>query len=185
MLDNLGSISGFNVRRHGGKLLINPARPRSGGCARKLAVEMHALRGSNAQAVLATIVPITRGWAACYRCVVSKRVFTALDDYMWKLTYKWACYSHSNKPKSWIVNRYYGRFNTARNDYWVFGDRDSGGYPPEAEEYVRRSEADRRAFELTRVLGRVWWRSSQIFGSASPRPSSTAGSVRSKGSRSA
>jgi RNA-directed DNA polymerase len=91
---------------------------------------MHALRGSNAQAVLAAIVPITRGWAAYYRCVVSKRMFTALDDYMWKLTYKWACYSHSNKPKFWIVNRYYGRFNTARQDNWVFGDRDSGGYLP-------------------------------------------------------
>jgi RNA-directed DNA polymerase len=121
---------GFNVRRYGGKLLIKPSKAAVGRIRKKLAAEMHALRGSNAQAVLATIVPITRGWAAYYRCVVSKRVFTALDDYMWKLTYKWACYSHSNKPKTWIVNRYYGRFNTARQDHWVFGDRDSGGYLP-------------------------------------------------------
>jgi RNA-directed DNA polymerase len=95
-----------------------------------LAAEMRALRGSNAQAVLATIVPIVRGWAAYYRCVVSKRVFSTLDDYMWKLTYKWATRSHSNKPKSWIVNRYYGRFNTARQDHWVFGNRDRGSYLP-------------------------------------------------------
>jgi RNA-directed DNA polymerase len=62
--------------------------------------------------------------------VVSKKVFTSLDDYVWKLTYKWAKYSHANKPKFWIVSRYYGRFNTARQDRWVFGDRASGAYLP-------------------------------------------------------
>jgi RNA-directed DNA polymerase len=73
---------GFNIRRHGGKLLIKPSKNAVKRIRKRLAVEMHSLRGSNAQAVLATIVPITRGWAAYYRCVVSKRVFTALDDYM-------------------------------------------------------------------------------------------------------
>ena len=47
-----------------------------------------------------------------------------------KLTYKWAKYSHSNKPKSWITHRYFSRFNPARNDRWVFGDRASGAYLP-------------------------------------------------------
>ena len=31
-----------------------------------------------------------RGWAAYYRTVVSSEAFSALDDYMWRLTYKWA-----------------------------------------------------------------------------------------------
>ena len=55
-------------------------------------------------------------------------MFTALDDYMWKLTYKWAVYSHPNKSKRWVVNRYFGMFNKSRRDRWVFGDRDSGVY---------------------------------------------------------
>ena len=71
-----------------------------------------------------------RGWSAYYRGVVSKQVFTALDDYMWKLTYKWVTYSHPNKPKSWVIPRYYGQFNPARQDRWVFGHRDSGAYLP-------------------------------------------------------
>jgi len=121
---------GFNVRRYRGKLLIKPSKAAIRRIRRRLADEMRVLRGSNVQAVLATIVPITRGWAAYYRGVVSKEVFTALDDYMWKLTYKWANYSHENKPKSWIINRYYGRFNPARQDRWVFGHRDSGAYLP-------------------------------------------------------
>jgi RNA-directed DNA polymerase len=62
--------------------------------------------------------------------VVSQRVFSTLDEYLWKLTYKWAKFSHENKPKSWIVKRYYGQFNPARQDRWVFGHRDSGVYLP-------------------------------------------------------
>jgi RNA-directed DNA polymerase len=45
---------------------------------------------------------------------------------MWKLTYKWATWRHANKPKHWIVDQYFGKFNKFRNDRWVFGDRDSG-----------------------------------------------------------
>ena len=47
---------------------------------------------------------------------------------MWKLLYKWARWRHSNKPKRWIVGRYFGKFNKFRNDHWVFGDRDTGAY---------------------------------------------------------
>ena len=39
---------------------------------------------------------------------------------------KWARWRHGNKPKRWIVGRYFGKFNKFRNDRWVFGDRDSG-----------------------------------------------------------
>jgi RNA-directed DNA polymerase len=121
---------GFNVRRYRGKLLIKPSKAAIRRVRSRLAVEMRTLRGSNATAVLATIVPIVRGWAAYYRGVVSKRVYAGLDDYMWKLTYKWATYSHPNKPRFWVTGRYFGQFNPARQDRWVFGDRDSGAYLP-------------------------------------------------------
>jgi RNA-directed DNA polymerase len=121
---------GFNVRRHHGKLLIKPSKAAIKRIRSRLATEMRILRGSNAAAVLAMIVPITRGWATYYRGVVSKRVFSSLDNYLWKLLYKWAKRSHANKPKPWIVKRYFGQFNPARQDKWVFGDRKSGAYLP-------------------------------------------------------
>ena len=71
-----------------------------------------------------------RGWVAYYRTVVSSRVFAALTDYLWKLTYKWACWSHPNKPRHWITGRYFGKFSKFRNDRWVFGDKDTGAYLP-------------------------------------------------------
>ena len=59
---------------------------------------------------------------------MSSKVFDALDDHLWKLTYKWANWTHPHKGKRWIVRRYFGRFVPSRRDRWVFGDRDSGAY---------------------------------------------------------
>ena len=60
--------------------------------------------------------------------MVSSKIFQSLDAYVWKLVYKWAKHSHPNKPKRWIISRYFGALNKSRRDRWVFGDRDSGAY---------------------------------------------------------
>jgi RNA-directed DNA polymerase len=120
---------GFNVRRYPNrKLLIKPSKAAVRRLRERLAAETRRLRGGNAMAVIAALNPVIRGWAAYYRSVVSTRTFSALDDYLWKLTYKWATWSHANKPKHWIVGRYFGKFSKFRNDHWVFGDRDSGAH---------------------------------------------------------
>jgi RNA-directed DNA polymerase len=121
---------GFTIRRHAGKLITRPSKAAVMRVKRRLAVEMRALRGTNAAAVLAKINPIVRGWANYYRGAASSRTFAALDQHLWRLTYKWACRSHPNKPKSWIISRYYGRNNPASQDRWIFGDRHSGAYLP-------------------------------------------------------
>jgi RNA-directed DNA polymerase len=120
---------GCNIRRYpSGKLLIKPSQQAIRRIRERLATEMRALRGANAIAVIRTINPIVRGWAAYYRSVVSKEVFAAVDDHLWRLTYHWALRAHPNKPKTWVVDRYFGQFNPSRADRWVFGDRDSGAY---------------------------------------------------------
>jgi len=119
---------GFNVRRYRAKLLIKPSKAAIRRLRERLAAEMRILRGGNAMAVIARLNPIIRGWAAYHRGVVSSRLFGSLDSYTWKLLYKWATWRHKNKPKHWIVGRYFGTFNKFRNDRWVFGDRDSGAY---------------------------------------------------------
>ena len=64
---------------------------------------MKALRGHNAQMVLIRLNPIIRGWSAYYRHCVSARVFNELDYHVWKLTYKWAKWTHPHKGKRWII----------------------------------------------------------------------------------
>ncbi|MFI0772708.1 group II intron maturase-specific domain-containing protein [Streptomyces sp. NPDC021218] len=90
---------GFNVRRYrgGAVLLIKPTTAAVRRIRKRLAAEVKALRGANAEAVIHKLNPIIRGWAAYYRSVVSSRVFHALYAYVWKLVYKWAAHTHPNK----------------------------------------------------------------------------------------
>ncbi len=127
-LDDGFDFLGFNVRRYQGKLLIKPSKAAIQRHRRRLAAEMLALRGANAEAVLQRLNPIIRGWSAYYRSVVSSEAFAKLDDYLWKLTYKWATHSHPNKSRHWISDRYFGKFNRSRDDQWVFGVANSGAY---------------------------------------------------------
>jgi RNA-directed DNA polymerase len=119
---------GFTIRRYRGKLLTKPSQAALRRIRERLTTEMLALRGANAQAVIARLNPIIKGWAAYYRIGVSKRAFASLDHHLWGLTYKWARHSHPNKPKRWVTARYFGEFNQSRQDQWVFGDRPSGRY---------------------------------------------------------
>ena len=89
---------------------------------------LRALRGHSAKAVIRRLNPIIRGWANYYRTHVAAEIFVKLDQYLWRLTYKWARFSHANKSASWVTARYFGKFNKARQDRWVFGDRHGGSY---------------------------------------------------------
>ncbi|HKS44506.1 MAG TPA: group II intron maturase-specific domain-containing protein, partial [Amycolatopsis sp.] len=108
--------------------LIKPSAAAIQRIRERLRTEIRALRGSNAAAILAALTPIIRGWATYYRGVVSSKVFKSLDNYMWTLLYKWATRRHPNKSKTWVIDRYYGKFNKFRNDRWVFGDIATGAY---------------------------------------------------------
>jgi RNA-directed DNA polymerase len=127
-LDEGFDFLGFNVRRYRGKSLIKPSKAAQRRIRQRLRSELRSLRGANAQAVIKRLNPIIRGWAAYYRAQVSSEVFNSLDGYLWRLTYKWAMIRHANKPKRWVVHRYFGQFNRSRRDRWVFGDRASGAY---------------------------------------------------------
>ena len=120
---------GFSIRRYpNGKPLTKPSNDAVRRIRKRLSAEAKALRGSNADAVIAKLNPIINGWAAYYRMGVSKRVFNTLDSHVWKLVYKWARFTHPNKPRRWVTARYFGQFNPSRQDKWVFGSPETGFY---------------------------------------------------------
>jgi RNA-directed DNA polymerase len=127
-LDEGFDFLGFNVRRYNGKPLIKPSKAAVRRIRERLRTEFWSLRGTNAPSVIRRLNPIIRGWAAYYRTQVSAETFGKLDQYLWELTYKWATFSHANKRTSWVVARYFAKFNKARQDRWVFGDRRSGAF---------------------------------------------------------
>jgi RNA-directed DNA polymerase len=120
---------GFHIRRYrNDKLLIKPSKAAVKRIRTRLAAEVKALHGANAEAVINRLNPVIRGWAAYYRGGVSKEIFSALDHYVWRLTYRWALRTHPNKSKRWVKTRYFAAFHPARRDHWVFGDRNTGRY---------------------------------------------------------
>lgn len=122
---------GFPIRRtSSSKLIITPSVTACKRLRERLRLEVKALQGANAEAVLRRLVPIVRRWTAYYRAVASTTTFQSMDYYMWRLTYKWARRRHRKQSRSWVVARYFGQFHPSRQDHWVFGDRDSGAYLP-------------------------------------------------------
>ena len=120
---------GWNFRRYPvGKTLVKPSKGSVAKHRQRLADEMRRLRGSNAGAVIGTLNPVIRGWAAYHRSQVSSETFSSIGHYTWKLTWKWARWSHPGKGTRWTIGRYYGKFCPSREDKWVFGDRDTGAY---------------------------------------------------------
>ena len=64
-----------HVRRYRNqKLLIKPSKAAVKRIRERLAAEMLALRGANADAVIAKLTPIIRGWAAYYRTACPARL---------------------------------------------------------------------------------------------------------------
>lgn len=121
---------GFTIRRNGSSLIVKPS---AAACARlraRMRTEVRALHGANTEAVLQKLVPIVRGWAAYYRGVASSATFSSLDNYMWRLVYKWARRRHPGKSRHWVVARYFGKFHPDRESKWVFGSRESGAFLP-------------------------------------------------------
>jgi RNA-directed DNA polymerase len=127
-LDQGVDFLGFEIRRFGGKLLTKPSRDAMRQIRNRLSAEAVALRGANADAVIARLNPVITGWAAYYRIGVSSLAFGKLDAHMWRLAWKWARHTHPNKSRHWVAARYFGMFNPSRNDKWLFGSRDTGRY---------------------------------------------------------
>ena len=127
-LDQGVDFLGFEIRRFGGKLLTKPSKDAMRQIRNRLSAEAVALRGANADAVIARLNPIVTGWAAYYRIGVSSRAYGKLDAHMWRLVWKWARHAHPNKSRHWVTARYFGMFNPSRNDKWLLGSRDTGRY---------------------------------------------------------
>ena len=127
-LDQGVDFLGFEIRRFGGKLLTKPSKAALRQIRNRLSAEVTALRGANADAVIGRLNPVITGWANYYRIGVSSLAYNRLDAHVWRLAWKWARHTHPDKPRHWVVTRYFGMFNPSRNDRWLFGSRETGHY---------------------------------------------------------
>jgi RNA-directed DNA polymerase len=100
---------GFNIRRFpNGKLLVRPQKEKVAAHRARLSTFFRENRQLPTAEVIMALSPVIRGWCNYYRYAVAKRIFSALDDQVWRITYRWAKRRHPKKNRHWVVNRYYG-----------------------------------------------------------------------------
>jgi RNA-directed DNA polymerase len=98
---------GHTVRKHGGKLLMTPAKSNVKILRQKLSLCIQSAVGLRTEALLLKLNPLIRGWANYYRHGASKRTFNRLDyDVRWQL-WRWAKRRHPNKSAEWKRRRYF------------------------------------------------------------------------------
>ena len=119
---------GFTVRRYHGKLLIKPSQEAVRPIRERLRSRGAVPARGECPAMLIRLNPIVRGWAAYYRTVVASQAFAALDLLPVAAHLQVGDPQPPDKPRPWVVARYFGQFNKSRQDRWVFGDRAGGAY---------------------------------------------------------
>ena len=83
---------------------------------------MQEILDSNKAAKQGSIInmlnPVIQGYGMYNRFVVSKRTFSSINSCLWHKLWRWAKRRHPNKPKKWIMSKYF----TTMGRKWVFKD---------------------------------------------------------------
>ena len=112
----------------GRKVRITPSKASITALREKVRAVWQRNRGAPVAAVIRDLNRIIRGWANYFRISIASRVFSGLDNWMFRKAVRWVNWTHPHKPNAWRRARYWGRFHPTRADGWVFGNKDNGAY---------------------------------------------------------
>ena len=118
---------GFTIRqwkvkttKQGFKTLIKPSSKSIKTHYRKLAGIYDSHKNAPTKALIAKLNPVIRGWANYFSTVVSKEVFSEIDNLLWTRVWRWASRRHPNKSANWVKKKYFPKVKGTRN--WVLND---------------------------------------------------------------
>ena len=117
---------GQNVRKYKGKLLIKPAKKNIKAFLSKIRKIIKTHRHLSAGQLITKLNPLIRGWANFHRHVVSKKVFSYIDDQIFRALWRWAKRRHHNKSSRWIFAKYFQSQHSHRNGFYGQGKRKDG-----------------------------------------------------------
>ena len=121
---------GQNVRKYKAgkrtKLLVKPSKKNVQAHLEKVRDIVKKNKALSAGKLILLLNPILRGWAQYHQHVVSKEIFTSVDDAIYQMLRRWAKRRHPKKSKTWIEKKY---FTTIGGNNWVFyGEVDGRKY---------------------------------------------------------
>lgn len=120
---------GQNLRKHGGKLLIQPSKKNTHTFLEKVRQLIHQNRGISQTNLIRQLNPVIRGWANYHRHVVAKRTFKKVEWALWHSLWRWARRRHSGKGGRWIIQRYWRPLDNKKVFAVDTGERTPGGKP--------------------------------------------------------
>ncbi len=124
-IDDGFDFLGKNLRKYKGKLLIKPSKKNVKAFLSKVSDELKRYRMAPAWQVVMRLNPMIRGWVNYHRHGSSSQTFSYVDHRLWHMLWRWAKRRHSNKPRRWIAQKYFGQQQGRK---WVFY-----GTPPDGK----------------------------------------------------
>jgi RNA-directed DNA polymerase len=113
----------FKGKALGFKTLITPGKEEIKSHAQKTGKLIEKLKPASQEVVIAALNPIIRGWANYYATSECSKVFSKLDEIIFRQLWSWATRRHPNKNKQWIRRKYW---KTVGENNWTFAtDNDS------------------------------------------------------------
>jgi RNA-directed DNA polymerase len=125
---------GFNFREYAdagravgykkGIFLVKPAVKKIAALKEKIKAIIKNHRSLPMYVLVSKLNMLLRGWATHYRAVTSKKVFSAIGQYVFKCIWTMLCKKHPNMPKRILKQKY---FTTRGGNNWVLFGLDPKG----------------------------------------------------------
>ncbi|MBE2174123.1 group II intron reverse transcriptase/maturase [Acinetobacter oleivorans] len=108
---------GWNIRKFGDKLLIQPSKQNVKTFLNKIREIIESHKTAKQEALIARLNPLIRGWVNYHCNQVAKQTFSKVDHEIWKKLWQWAKRRHPNKSSAWVKSKYFTRIGLRD---WVF-----------------------------------------------------------------
>jgi len=112
--------------KRGFKTIITPSKQKQKVHYDQIASVINAHKAAPQSALISRLNPNIRGWANYYATVVSKDVFSDIDDLIYQKLSAWAKRRHPLKNGKWVAKKYWHPLD---GDNWIFATRKEGSTP--------------------------------------------------------
>jgi RNA-directed DNA polymerase len=118
-------VGKYNSGKHSGKILgfktiITPSKEKVKLHYEQIANVINAHKAAPQTGLISQLNPIIRGWANYYSAVVSKEIYTRIDNLMYQKLRAWAKRRHRNKTEKWVSKKYW---HTIGSNNWAFATK--------------------------------------------------------------
>lgn len=124
---------GFNFRQYntykGLKCLIKPSKDSIRNFKVKISEIIRWNYGNNVDELINSLNPLIIGTANYWKPVVSKKIFSDMDYYIWNKIYKFLRRLHPNKGWKWIKRKYFPEFDDEyHHGKWILTGPNEGNH---------------------------------------------------------